>query len=248
MYSEGMRAKPSAEGAIGYARVLGAAQAARGLSLDAQAERIRGYARALDLNLVQIVREEGISAKIALAQRPGGQRLLRLSQPQQVAHIVVCRLDRLFGSAAEALPQLQAWDEAGVALHFIDWGGRQALNTRSAVGKLLFPLAAGFAECERNLIGERVAEALKRKKAARRVYGAIPFGYDRRGQELLKNPREQKVLRDISRARHERGLSLAVIAKVLNRKKVPTKKGGKWYPSTVRNLLHNEIQAAQTKP
>ena len=40
-------------------------------------------------------------------------------------------------------------------------------------------------------------------------------------EELLKNPREQKVLQAIRRARHKKGLSLAAIAEVLNRKKIP---------------------------
>jgi len=59
--------------AVGYVRVSTIEQAQEGVSLDAQEARIRAYAEMQHLELVKIVREEGISATIALADRPGGR-------------------------------------------------------------------------------------------------------------------------------------------------------------------------------
>ena len=55
--------------AIGYARVSTKDQAERGVSLDAQAEKIRAYVTLHDLELVEIIRNDGYSAKSL--DRPG---------------------------------------------------------------------------------------------------------------------------------------------------------------------------------
>ncbi len=48
---------------IGYCRVSTDEQAANGVSLDAQEEKIRAYCKAKDWDVAQVVRDEGISAK-----------------------------------------------------------------------------------------------------------------------------------------------------------------------------------------
>lgn len=60
--------------AIGYTRVSTEEQAAEGLSIDAQAERIRAYCKASDLKLVELLSDEGISAAKPLASRPAGSK------------------------------------------------------------------------------------------------------------------------------------------------------------------------------
>jgi DNA invertase Pin-like site-specific DNA recombinase len=48
--------------AIGYTRVSTEEQAAEGLSLGAQAERIRAYCKAAGLQLRELLADEGVSA------------------------------------------------------------------------------------------------------------------------------------------------------------------------------------------
>ena len=65
--------------------------------------------------------------------------------------VVAAKLDRLFRDAADCLNMSRRWDDAEVGLHLIDMG----IDTRSAMGRAFLTMAAGFAELERNLIGER---------------------------------------------------------------------------------------------
>lgn len=228
--------------AVAYIRVSTDEQAREGVSLDAQAERLRAYCTMSGLKIESLIREEGISASIALGHRPGGRELLHLIRARKVQHIVALKLDRLFRDAEDALRQTREWDQSGIALHLVDMGGT-AINTASAMGRLLITMMSGFAELERNLIGERTKAALAHKKAHLRAYSPTPYGYTREGDQLIADPVEQAVIARILEM-HVTGTSLRAIAKTLNKEAISTKKGGTWYASTVRYILTNELYAA----
>jgi DNA invertase Pin-like site-specific DNA recombinase len=227
------------EKAVCYIRVSTEEQARGGVSLEAQEERLISYCKMAGLEVVEIIREEGVSAGKLLAVRPGGERLLQLVASKKVRHVVALKLDRLFRDAEDALRQTRAWDKAGVALHLVDMGG-QTLNTATAMGRFFLNMMAAFAELERNLIAERTATALVHKKAHRQAYSPTPYGFDRVGKELSENPQEQEIIAQIFTWR-QNGWSLRKIAAELNRRGVPTKQGGKWYAATVRYLLRNNL-------
>jgi DNA invertase Pin-like site-specific DNA recombinase len=225
--------------AICYIRVSTEEQARGGVSLDAQEEKLEAYCKLAGLHLVTVIREEGVSAAKPLGTRPGGQELLKLVAKKKVSHVVALKLDRLFRDAADALTQTRAWDKGGVALHLVDMGG-QALNTASAMGRFFLSVMAGFAELERNLIAERTTLAMRHKKAHRQAYSPTPFGYDREGDALSANPQELQIV-TLIQAWREEGLSLGKIARELTRRRIPTKRGGAWYPATVKYLLENTL-------
>jgi DNA invertase Pin-like site-specific DNA recombinase len=58
---------------IGYRRVSTDEQAKEGVSLDAQEVRLRSYCAAAGVTLVEVIRDEGVSATKALSSRPGGR-------------------------------------------------------------------------------------------------------------------------------------------------------------------------------
>lgn len=229
------------ENVVGYVRVSTAEQAAEGVSLDAQAERIKAYCAMAGLQLVALVREEGVSGTVPLTDRKGGGELVREMVRNKARHVVALKLDRLFRDAADALNQTKAWDKAEVALHLIDVGG-QTINTSTAMGRMFLTMMAGFAELERNLIAERTTAALAHKKAKRMVYAPTPLGFDRVGEELVINGEERAIVLRIKTARAE-GKALNAIAAELNADGVPTKRGGKWFASTVRYIERNGIYA-----
>jgi len=222
--------------AVLYCRVSTAEQAEEGVSLDAQAERLRAYCQLAGLHVVELVREEGVSAGKPLADRPGGARVLQLVKAGAVEHIVSLKLDRLFRDAIDALERTRAWDKAGVSLHLVDMGG-SALNTGSAMGRFFLATMASFAELERNLIAERTSAALQHMKRGRRIYTSSVFGFDRNCTRLLPNDGELAAVERMRRLRAE-GRTLREIAASLNEAGVPTKRAGAaWYASTVRSVL-----------
>jgi len=227
------------EEAVGYVRVSTNEQAEGGVGLADQEERIRSYCRMAGLDLVQLVKDNGITGAKPLASRPGGIRLLKAVKARKVKNVVALKLDRLFRDAVDALTQTRAWDKQGVALHLIDMGG-QTLNSRSAMGRLFLTMTAAFAELERNLIAERTAAALQHKKRHRQAYSPTPYGFTRKGDSLKANPAELAVVKKVQGWR-KRHWTLRKIAGELNKRGIPTKTGKTWYASTVRYLLQNSL-------
>lgn len=225
--------------AVCYVRVSTQEQALHGVSLNAQEERLSAYCVMQGLDVIQTFREEGISASKALNTRPKGTEMLELLRKKKAGHIVALKLDRLFRNAEDALRQTSAWDSSGVTLHLVDMGG-QSLCTSSAIGRMMLTMMAAFAEFERNLISERTAAALQHKKIHLQPYARIPFGFDRKNDALVVNSYELGVVRQIQEWRAN-GYTLRAIANRLNATKVPAKKDGQWFASTIRQILGNPI-------
>ena len=190
------------------------------------------------LEIVGIVREEGVSGSVPLSLRPGGQEVIALQRQYKAAHIIALKLDRLFRDAEDALHQTRTWDKAGIALHLVDMGG-QSVNTASAMGRMMLTMMAAFAELERNLIAERTTQALQHKKEHRQAYAPTPYGYSRDGAALVVVESEQATVLQI-RAWRSEGLTLRQIVAQLNAAGIPTKRGGKWAAQTVKYILDNE--------
>lgn len=202
--------------------------------MDAQEERIRLYCQLNGLDLVEIIRERGVTAKIKLNKRPEGSRIAKLTA-SGVCHIVALKLDRLFRNAVDALSHVEEWEQAGISLHLVDMGG-QSVNTGSSMGKMLITILAGFAEFERNMIAERTTAALRHKKSHGEVYNHVPYGYVAKDGNLLPDATEQAVIAKMAGLR-EQGVSYHRIADALNADAIPTKQNATWASQTVSNIL-----------
>lgn len=222
-----------------YLRVSTMDQTVNGVSLAAQESRLKDYCQLHQLEIIRMYVEEGISGSKALDSRPKGSKMLSFVNRNKIKHIVALKLDRLFRSAEDAMRQTKAWDTEGIALHLVDMGG-QSLSTSSAIGRMLLTMMAAFAEFERNLISERTALALAHKKSQKQVYNHEPFGYQTLGKTIVERPEEQMVIGLIRHWRNE-GETFQGISDRLNAERVPTKKGGNWYPATVQKILANDL-------
>jgi site-specific DNA recombinase len=232
--------------AVLYIRVSTDEQARTGVSLDVQEERLRAYCVMRGLTVATVIREEGVSGAKPLAKRPGGAILLATVASGEATNVVALKLDRLFRNTADTLTTTMKWDCAGVALHLVDYGGA-AIDTRSATGRMMLTMLAGFAEFERNLISERTTSALAYKRDHGRVSGPTPYGYDRVGDDLVPNVPEQATIAQV-RTWRDGGLSLRAIATRLTDAGTPTKRGGKWYPRTVSLLLDDDLAHTVADP
>ncbi len=164
-------------------------------------------------------------------------------------HIVTTKLDRLFRDCEDALKMSRHWDRAGIALHILDMGG-QAIDTSTAIGRMFLTMTAGFAEFERNQTSERTITAMQHRKQHLQAYSPTPFGFERSGlanensglpAELSRHSHEAEVVQMMKRWDAERWTYQAIADELMNRC-VPTKRGGKrWYASTVRGILRNDI-------
>ena len=162
---------------IAYTRVSTAEQAAEGLSLESQADRLRAYcaSRGQQCHLIE---DAGVSARLPLSRRPGGAELLQLVSEGQASGVAALRLDRLFRDAADCLTVTRGWDDLRVGLHCLDLG----IDTSTVTGRAFLTVAAAFAEMERSLIAERTREGLRAAQAQGARLGGGPYGW-RRGPD-----------------------------------------------------------------
>jgi site-specific DNA recombinase len=228
--------------AVAYIRVSTEEQARTGISMTTQVEQLTAYCVMRGLPLADIIQDPGVSGAKSMAKRPGGARLLAMIDGGEANNVVAWRLDRLFRNASDALATTEMWTREGVSLHLVDMGG-SALDTTSPTGRMMLTMLAGFAEFERSLVVERTQGARRYNKAHLRAYSPTPFGYERDGKELVEVESEQRILVRVRQWR-SRGWTFRAIAEELTERGIPTKRGGTWWPSTVKYLLENDLYNA----
>ena len=96
-----------------YTRVSTAMQV-EGYSLDAQKERMRSYAKSMDIEIAGEYEDAGRSGK-SISGRPEFQRMIRDIEDQRdnVSFVLVFKLSRFGRSAADVLNTLQIMQDHG---------------------------------------------------------------------------------------------------------------------------------------
>lgn len=223
--------------AIGYARVSTDKQAEQGVSLDAQAEKIRAMAVVQGADLIDIIVDAGESAKTL--ERPGMAGLRALVESGAVQAVIIAKLDRLTRSVKDLAELLERFQKRGVALVSV----AESLDTGSAAGRLVLNIMTAVSQWEREAIGERTQTALRFKKAQRKVFNHVPYGFTRDGDALVPLETEQAVVARIRLLRGN-GWALRRIAEALNADATPTKQGGRWFAQTIKDVLNNSLHDA----
>jgi site-specific DNA recombinase len=219
--------------AIGYVRVSTDKQADHGVSLEAQAEKIRAMAVVHNGNLVDIIVDGGESAKSL--NRPGMARLLALVDAGGVQTVIIAKLDRLTRSVKDLCTLLERFERRRVALISV----AESLDTGSAAGRLVLNIMTAVSQWEREAMGERTRDALSYKRNRGERVGNIPFGSRLAddGQHLEPDPAEQTALAEIQRLRNA-GTAMRRIATCLNESAYRTRRGTPWRLESVARVLN----------
>jgi DNA invertase Pin-like site-specific DNA recombinase len=216
---------------ITYYRVSTAAQGRSGLGLEAQRDAVGRFCRTRGCELLAEYTE------VESGKRNDRPELAKAMHHAKVtgATLVIAKLDRLSRNAAFLL-QLQ---ESGV--RFIAADMPEACN-------LTVGILALVAQQEREAISARTKAALAAAKARGQRLGnpngAASLRKAAKGNTAavgaLKAAADDHAanLRPVVADLRSRGLtSLPAIANALNEMQMKTPRGGKWHPSSVRNLL-----------
>jgi DNA invertase Pin-like site-specific DNA recombinase len=219
---------------VGYTRCSTEEQAVEGVSLVTQRGRIQAWCAATGAELVEVIEDGGVSGTRPLADRPGGARVASLLEARKpdVDAVIVARLDRLGRDASEALSCLRKFASGSVGLVSI----AERIDLSSPQGRAMAQVTFVFAELERGLIAQRTSDALCELRSCGKVYGPVPFGFYRDGEDLIVHAEEQHVLTRMRKLR-ARGKSYNAVAQSLNRSGTPAKNGGNWFASSVRSSL-----------
>ncbi|QDV34043.1 recombinase family protein [Tautonia plasticadhaerens] len=223
--------------AVGYVRVSTQEQSQDGVSLASQREKVVGYAALYGLELVAVEEDAGASAKTL--DRPALARALALIDRGEADGLLVAKLDRLTRSVADLDTLIRRYfgEPAGKQL----WSVADAIDTRTAAGRLVLNVLMSVAQWERETIGERTRDALAYKRSQGERTGQIPYGrrLSADGVHLEADDGELALL-DWIRSRKADGHSLRAIARELGRMGAPTKNGGAWSKTTVGRLLQSK--------
>jgi len=203
--------------------------------------KIEAWATVHDNELICIEEDAGISGK-DIRNREGLQRAIEVACDEQ-AILIVYSLSRLSRSTRDTLALVEKLDKAGADLVSLS----ERIDTTSAAGRMIFRVLAVLNEFERDQVSERTSAILQHKKAKLEAYSPTPYGYRRVGNRLVEDPKEKEVVQMIQKLREE-GCSLRQIAGRLNEAGIPSKKGGKWYASSVRYILSNSLYEQDENP
>ncbi len=215
--------------ALLYARVSTNRQKETGHSLDSQSALLVKEAEAQGYK-VELVLENASGRN---TRRPLLNKAIQRLNKGEASALFVLDIDRLARSARHLLEIAETASRKGWRLVISSLN----IDTATPQGKLNLTMFAGFAEFESGIISERV----KRQHQARRERG-VTWGLD----EGPRGEIELKTRRQIARE-HKAGKSLRQIAKGLEDKKVPTARGGKWQPATIRAILNSPATKALVK-
>ena len=222
--------------AIGYVRVSTEEQAKEGISIEAQSDKLRQYAELYDIELVDIVVDAGASAKSL--HRVGLESALDALQGGRADALLIYKLDRLTRSVADLGRLISEYFEMYQLLSVSDH-----IDTRSANGRLILNVLASVSQWERETVVERTQNSLQYMKQQRQVYNHLPLGYADSDGKLVPIDDEQLTIAEVLDMRR-RGLSMHKIADALNNRGIVGKRGGRFYASTIRAILSNDIHAA----
>ena len=217
---------------VGYIRVSTTGQAEKGASLDAQRAKIEAWCSLNDGELVAVFEDAGISGS-GTAKRDGLLDALKATTKGMA--LVTYSISRLARNTLDMLNIAKELEKKGADLVSLS----ERIDTTTASGRMVFRMLAVLAEFERDQVSERTCMTMAHKKANGEAYCGAPFGFEAIAGRLVEVKRESAIVADILKMR-EAGASLADIANNLNAKGIEGKRGGKWFPSTVRYLIQRQ--------
>jgi DNA invertase Pin-like site-specific DNA recombinase len=184
-------------------------------------------------------RDEGVSGSNGLDTREGLADALEALKSRQASGLIVYRLDRL---ARDLVLQEQL-------LADVRRMGADVFSTSSAEGsyltddpddpsrKLIRQVLGAVNEYERAMIALRLRSGRREKHDnGGYAFGSPPYGWRAVGRELVEHPDEQAALARMRELRAA-GASYRDIAAALTSEGYQPKRGGTWYPMTVRQIL-----------
>jgi len=220
-------------------------------SREAQADACRAWAAANGHEVVVVERDEAMSGRLGVEQRPGLLRALIALEDGTAEGIVVHRLDRL---ARELHVQEAALARAWLAGDHVEVyeaveGRLKRDDPDDPHRTFLRQVLGASAQLERGLIRARL-QGGRRRKAARGEWIGGHRLHRRYGYEVVEGryepvEAEQAVIDRMAALRAEGGTYRAVAAALAAEGIEPPVAGGEWHPTTVRKVLVREGRAEQ---
>lgn len=218
-----------------YIRVSGEEQKIKGLSLEAQQERLEAYARERGWVIVGVFVDAARTARKNMHKRAEFQRMMDLVKRNGVDLLLFCRLDRWFRSVADYYKVMEVLDAHNCGWKTIDDG--EGYDTTTASGRLYINLRLTIAQNEADLDGERISVVFDSKISHGTVLsGRCPFWLrvnEEKRYEVI--PEKAAILQDAF-DHYESSVSRNSTIRYIRETY-----GVNWYDVTFKKILQNKL-------
>lgn len=180
-----------------YIRVSHAEQVLHGVSLLAQEEKLKNFAKSNNMRIVEWYKDEGVSGRKLIKNRPALQRMLQDAEKKKFERIIFIKLDRFFRSVAE-------YHEAMKRISPVTWTAtEEPYDLSTANGRMLLNMKLTISELEADQTGERIDLVNEYKvTTGQPLTGQMPFGFkietdEKTGRKrIIKHPDYKDILED----------------------------------------------------
>lgn len=206
-------------------------------SLEAQREHYESWINLHDdWELAGIFYDFGISGTNAEA-RDGLQALLYACRTGSVDYVLTKSISRFSRNTSDCLSLVRELLSYNIPIYF----EKENLDTSTMESELLLSILSSMAQGESESISKNVKWAVKQKmETGTFSFSYVPYGYKKNENgNMVIDPVESEIVREIFTLALN-GMGTYKIAQLLERRKIPTRKGGKWSGSTVKGILVNE--------
>ena len=205
-------------------------------SLDTQKEHYKNYITSRDdWAFAGLYFDEGITGTKA-DKRPMLLQLIEDCKAKKIDFVITKSISRLSRNTTDCLEIVRTLLSLDIPIYF----EKENINTGSMESELFLSILSSMAEGESASISENNKWSIK-KRFLDGTYklGYVPYGYRWKDGEILVDPAQAKIVKRIFRELLS-GKGTEAIAKELNQEQVPTKKGGRWTSTSIRDIIRNE--------
>lgn len=205
-------------------------------SLDAQKTHYENYINGReDWEFAGLYFDEGISGT-KKEKRPALLRMIADCKAGKIDFVITKSISRFARNTTDCLEMVRKLLELNIPIYF----EKENLNTSSMESELFLAILSSMAEGESTSISENNKWSIQRRfKNGTFKLSSPPYGYDWDGEQMVINPAQADTVRWIF-GQVLSGKGTHAIADELNENGIPTKKGGRWTPTTVRGMISNE--------
>ena len=203
-------------------------------SVEMQKHKIKDYCEMNNLILDELILDEGLSGK-DIKNRKGFNSVIEMIENKELDTLIVLSLSRMGRNLSQNYKIIDKMKKNKINLISL----KENIDLSNAMGRFFVNIMNSLYEMERDMISERVTDVLKDKKRNGKVYGKVPYGYDRSGVSLVRNVKEQKTLKKIY-SLISKGNSYAKVSEFLNRNKHTKKNGTKFNRSDVFYIVKTD--------
>lgn len=206
------------------------------VSLKAQKEHYGSYIKLNpEWEFAGLYYDEGLSGTKKY-NRTGLLDMIADAEQGKIDFILTKSISRFARNTTDCLEMVRRLIDVGVFIQF----EKENINTGSMESELMLSILSGLAESESVSISQNSKWAIqKRYINGTYIISYPPYGYINADGKMEVVPEEAEIVRTIFNECIN-GKGAFLIAKELNERGIPSKRGTIWHPSTVQGVLKNE--------